>query len=193
MTKYQYLLDKDFLTSLDLETIKTLYARVTILDINDRPIRAIEGKTTGGSLSINGTSAIRRTGSLTLIADSSYYNITDVSNLISINKRVEIEIGIKNSFFFSNSYPEYDIFWFPLGVFLIAGASIAHNNTGVNINLTLKDKMSLLNGENGGVLSSAVIHSPLSVGTDENTGLSVTEPAKIRDIIYTLVAEFGEI
>jgi hypothetical protein len=42
-----------------------------------------------------------------------------------MNKRVQIEIGIKNS---GNRVKEYDIFWIPLGTFVISNASVTYNS-----------------------------------------------------------------
>lgn len=188
MSFYEYLYDKAFLAALDLVSIKTLYVKIVVLDIDDQPIESIEGKATSGSVNVNGNSSVRRTGSVALVADTNYYNITNVKNLISINKKIQLEVGIKNNTHF---YQEYNIFWFPLGVYAIVNASVAHGANGINISLNLKDKMVYLNGECGGILPSSIIFSPLQVitGTDK----IIYEPAKIRDIIYTLVSELGGI
>ena len=100
------------------------------------PIGTIEGKVTGGSISVNGSSAIRRSGSLSMIADESNYRITELSNIIYMNKKVAVEVGFKNNL---NQYTEYDIIWFPLGIFVMTGANIQKNNSGINISLTIKD------------------------------------------------------
>jgi hypothetical protein len=46
--------------------------------MQNAPIGTIEGKATGGSISVNGSSAIRRSGSLSMIADESNYRITEL-------------------------------------------------------------------------------------------------------------------
>jgi hypothetical protein len=53
-----------------------------------------------------------------------------------MNKKVSVEVGFKNNL---NQYTEYDIIWFPLGMFVMSGANIQKNNSGINISLTLKD------------------------------------------------------
>lgn len=192
MAKYEYLSNLDILDYIDNLQVKVQYVKIIILDKDDRPIQAIEGRCTNGSININGSSSVRRTGSLTLIADPDndvdiMHQVTKIDTLISMNKRVSIEIGIKNSEF---KYTNYDIFWFPMGIFIISNASVTNNNSGISISLKLDDKMSLLNGTNGGILMSAIIHSPKR---ETVNGDVVENFPKIRDIIKTLLIEFGQL
>jgi hypothetical protein len=62
--------DREFLKALHKQNIRTLYARIIALNELEAPIEVIEGKVTGGSINVDGASAIRRTCSLTLVADS---------------------------------------------------------------------------------------------------------------------------
>jgi len=77
----------------------------------------------------------------------------NVENYLSLNRKVSIFIGYYNN---TKRYQEYDILWFPLGIYVITGLSITHNLSNVSINLSLKDKMCLLNGDLGGTFTSAV-------------------------------------
>ena len=69
------LLDNEFLIQLDEHREKEIYARIISLNFNEEPLEQIEGSVTGGSINIDGSSAVRRTCSLTLIANN--VNITD--------------------------------------------------------------------------------------------------------------------
>ena len=175
-----YLLNKDFLKALHEQPILSQTIRVNVLDWNDQAIGAIEGLVTSGSLNVNGDSAIRRTGSLTLVADPSIYKIQDVNNLISINKRVSLEIGLSNN---TGLEMDCNIAWIPLGVYIITSASITKNNSGINISLNIKDKMVLLNGECGGTFPIGIIHSP-----DKDK-----KEVAIIDLIYALLDEYAHI
>ena len=186
--RYNYLSNKDFLKIIDNLPNKTQYVKITVLSMAEDPIAAIEGYATSGSVSINGSSAVRRTGSVALVADDSFYNILEVENLISINKRIMLEVGIENT---TPYYTNENIIWFPLGTFVIGSASISRNNQGLNISLSLKDKMALLSGDVGGTLSNAMVHSPISVELDDGT--YAEEPVLFKDIIRTLVHEYGGI
>jgi len=55
---------------------------------------------------------MRRTASIQLIADDTINDLTNIDNLISLNKKVKIATGIKNT---TNEYLEYPVFWFPQG------------------------------------------------------------------------------
>ena len=65
--------DKDFLLQLDKTKNKVIYARITALTFDERPIETIEGKITQGSINVDGASAVRRTCSLTMVAENFDY------------------------------------------------------------------------------------------------------------------------
>ena len=90
MARLNYLKDAEFLKQLDNQRIKTFFVKVIILDKNEKPIRAIEGRTTGGSIQIAGNSNVRRTGSLTFIADAAKNDLTNIENIFYLNKRVQM-------------------------------------------------------------------------------------------------------
>ena len=191
MGDYEYLYNQDFLVELDQQQNHTQYIKLTVLTMQNTPIGTIEGKATGGSISVNGSSAIRRTGSLSMIADESNYRITELSNIIYMNKKVSVEVGFKNNL---NQYTEYDIIWLPLGIFVMSGANIQKNNSGINISLTLKDQMSLLNGENGGTFETTVIHSPIAIEKIDEVTREIKEEAILYyKLIYELVTKWGHI
>jgi hypothetical protein len=96
---------------------------------------------------------MRRTCNLSMyIHEKEYAGITNVSNIISINKKIRLEIGLKNT---TNKYTDYDILWFPQGVYVIQNPSISHSTGGASVSMQLKDKMCLLNGECGGVIPAS--------------------------------------
>jgi hypothetical protein len=63
-----YLLDKNFLKQLDAENQREVYAKIVSLNIHEEPIESIEGRVTGGSISIDGSSSVRRSCNLTLVS-----------------------------------------------------------------------------------------------------------------------------
>lgn len=160
---YPYLKDKIFLKKVDLMKIRVQTVKITVLNWNEEPVQSIEGIATSGSINIDGKSSVRRTANLSLIADGIINNLENVDNLISLNKKVFIEVGLKN---FTNEpkYKQYETLWFPQGVYIICGVSISHDaSSGVNISLQLKDKMCLLNGDVGGVIPAAVTLNEMDV------------------------------
>lgn len=199
----EYLTDRAFLNWLDSQTQLTQYVRLNILDNNDRYIQSINGLATGGSININGSSAVRRTLSLTMIAipedmigyeDQANTHITKLRNLIAMNKRASVDIGLKNPGGYSQ-YADVDIFWFPQGHYVITAANVSENAQGLSLSANLKDKMCLLNGECGGTLTEPITHSPFYQETFDDNGVATFTKtyAKYRDIIYELLTEFGGI
>ena len=140
-----YLLDTDFLKQLDESRNRTIYAKIISLTFDEDPIETIEGKITGGTLSIDGSSAVRRTcSSLAMVAQD--VNITDY--YWGLNTKFKLEIGLKTE------KTNDEIIWFPQGTFLITAFSTSYSTSGFNINISGQDKMCLLNGTVGGVLSA---------------------------------------
>lgn len=201
---YPYLNDKAFLKAMDEENFKEQYVRIIVLDFNTERVKAnIEGKATSGSCNLSGTSNMRRTASCSLVVDpegiqvngyaqpQQYYNITEVENLISLNKKVRIETGFTNTLKYNYpQYSQYDIIWYPLGTYVIKNASVASNNSGVNISLTLNDKCTLLNGDMGGVIPAATVFSEFETYNSNGTERQV-DKLLIKDVIKFLVVDFG--
>lgn len=197
-----YLEDKEFLKKFDNELKKEQYIRIAVLDFKTEQIKAfIEGKTTSGSCNLSGTSNMRRTASCGLVVDSvniltldgqeiGYANITEVQNLISLNKKIKIETGFINTLANLGYYPEESVIWFPLGVFVIKNASVTQNNSGINISLTLNDKCALVNGDMGGTFPAAMVLSEMETYNLDYTQISTTQ-LLIKDIIKYIMVNFG--
>ena len=185
--KYDYLTDADFLKYVDSLHLKEQYAKITLLDWEENPIKDIQGIITGGNISLDGRSAIRRTISISVYVDNSdIIGVTDIDNLFSINKKMKLEIGYVNT---TDRYKQYEMLWFPQGIFVMIQPSISHNTSGVSISLTLKDKMCLLNGECGGTIPASTQFDEYET-LDEN-GEWVIEKPVIVQIIRELVNHFG--
>ena len=181
-----FLKDKSFLRALDEQHLKTVYAKIIILNYQDEmPLSEIQGRITNGSISINGSSSLRRTCNLTFLAEDNEDNLTATENLIGINKKIKIQIGVKNRV--NKIYG--DIVWFPLGIFVINNPSISHSNTGVQVSITGQDKMCLLNGTCGGTLPANTTFD--SYDQYDVTGKKVSVKNPIYDIIMTAVCNYG--
>ena len=183
---FPYLKDSAFLKKFDELKLKEQYVKLIVLTFDEMPIQEIQGKVTGGNLTLDGSSGMRRTGNLSMVADEYENDLTDTKHLLSINKKVEVLIGFVNT---TDEYTEYDILWFPQGTYVIISPNISHNSDGINISLTLHDKMALLNGECGGTLPASVTFNEIE-DIDEDGNIQVTEPT-IYQIIQELVNHFG--
>lgn len=153
MVLYPYLNDTYFLLQIDNMQEKEQFVKITVLDKKEKPIRAIEGQVTSGSLNINGSSAIRRNGSISFVVTNEEEDVPFLQNLFFFNNRIKLEIGFTNTL---DKYTEYKTIWFPLGTYIISKPSVTNNSGGVNVSLTLNDKMVLLDGSGGGTIPSAV-------------------------------------
>lgn len=144
-----FLHDEKFLRALDRTRNKEIFARITALTFDERPIEYIEGRiTNSGSISVDGNSAIRRTCSLSMVAtqvDINQYNW-------GLNHKFKLEVGLANTI--DSRYPP--ICWFKQGLYVITGftCNVSNNNYAISING--KDKGCLLNGEVSGNLPSSV-------------------------------------
>ena len=172
---------------MDSIKIRDQFIKIIILNWAEQPIEEIQGRATGGSINLNGSSSIRRTANINILIDSDNADITNVKNSLSISKKVKLEIGLKN---YSNQYTEYHIIWYPLGVYVINNVQISHS-TGANVvaTLQLKDKMCLLNGECGGTLPASVTFD--SYDTLTANGTYETKKDTIYKIIRYVVNYFG--
>lgn len=210
-----FLNDTVFLNELDNLKIKEQYIKLTVLDWDENPLTEIQGKAISGSLNLNGSSSLRRTANFSMFAEEKENDLTQIDQQLSINRKVKLEIGFKNTIppryieYFLNeeyykeqgidridgivakkeiNYQELygDIVWFPLGIFVIFDPVISHQvGAGVTISITLKDKMCLLNGEVGGKIPAAVTFSE----KEDQYGV-ITNPTLVQ-IIYEVVHHFG--
>lgn len=185
---FEYLNDMDFLTQLDKLHMRVQYAKIILLSFkNEEPIKEIQGSITSGNLSVNGSSAIRRTINLTMLASIDNSNLEDIDNEISINKKIKVLIGYDNPL---KSYKNYgDIIWFPCGLFVLSSANISRSTSGWNISITGKDKMCLLDGTAGGTLPASVTFHESLVQLD-NGDVEIQYPT-IFQIIYEAVNHWG--
>lgn len=147
-----FLLDDVFLERLHNQTQRELWVKVLALTLDEDPIEEITGRITGGSISIDGSSKMRRSCSLTMISDR--YSVNEY--IWGLNTKVKISIGMKNTVPSDEEHPNNygDIVWFPQGTYVLNSFSISVNNQSSTISLQGKDKMCLLNGDVGGNLTA---------------------------------------
>ena len=162
---FPYLRDTAFLAKLDRIKVREEYVKIISLDFNENPLEEIQGKVISGSVNIAGGSALRRTCSFDMYVDEEYSDkILSTNTSFALNKKIDMLKGIKNVFKDSGEYSDYDIIWFPLGIYVMCGLSLSHDaDGGVSISIQGKDKMCLLNGDVGGQLPASVIFSEYEV------------------------------
>ena len=184
---YSYLNDADFIKNIDTQHLQKQYVKITLLDWNENPIQEIQGLASGGSISVNGDSAVRRTCSLTMVVKGEEFAITSAKNLISIGRKAYIEIGVSNNT--DKFKKEYPIVWFPQGMFVFTQCSLSTSNSGTTLSAQLKDKMCLLNGECGGTFTQQV---QLNYYPDVDTnGTLIKKYPTISQILKEAVNHWG--
>jgi hypothetical protein len=104
MKKKNPLFDINFLNELYSKNEREIYARITLLSFDEKPIESLEGKITDGSINIDSSSAVRRTCNLNMVAEN--VNINEF--YWGLKSKFKLEVGLKNEINFT--YP--DIIWF---------------------------------------------------------------------------------
>ena len=159
--------NKDFLYNLNQDRYKEIYAKIISLSFDEKPLEQIEGRVTSGSINIDGTSTVRRTCNLTLIAKD--VNITDF--YWGVSNKFTLEIGLKNNI--NKEYP--NIIWFKQGIYVITSFNSSLTNSNYTISINGKDKMCLLNGEIGGSLPSSIDFGKIDIYEDTYSEVQIKD------------------
>ena len=175
--------DFNFLKKLDAHRSKTVWIRIVSLNWNEEPLNDITGYAQSGSISVSGSSRIRRTCSLSLLTNDP--QIDDA--LWALKSKFKVEIGVNNDI--DNRYEP--IIWFPQGVYIITSFSTSVNDGGAQtVSISGKDKMCLLNGEIGGSLFAS--HEFAKIWTQHADGTTTKELIPIKTIIKEAVHQYGQ-
>lgn len=177
------LFDSEFLKKLDIHPQREIYVKIISLTFDERPITEITGKLTAGSISVDGSSAVRRTCNITMVTDEININELDWA----LKTKFTAMIGLKN--FVDSSRP--DIIWFPQGVFIINTFSQSLNLQGYQIQITGKDKMCLLDGSIGGSLFATHDFGKMDV-YDSAGGVTYINHIPIYQIIRNAVRTYAK-
>lgn len=125
MTNQEYLVN--------IQKIKEIYVRLSILNQNDYIVDRIEGYVVNGNISIDSSSNIRRTLSMQVYLKDNFIPIE--TSLIWFNKKVKVEIGVKD--IITN-----EIIWFKQGIFLYKTADVNYSPQDKTLEIRGLDKMS---------------------------------------------------
>lgn len=179
------LLDQEFLVKLYSSQTREVYAKVTLLDFDENALADYEGKISQGSVNLDGSSAIRRTCSLTVVAE-----LDEVQSYMwALNSKFKMQVGLKNVL--KSDYPDYpDIIWFPMGIYFITSFNINRGTTQTTISIQGKDKMALLSGDLGGTIP-ALTWDFGSIDETDASGKTTTKKYLIKNIIREAVHEFA--
>lgn len=190
------LIDSNFLKLLDEYKEREIYARIIALSFDENPLEQIEGRVTAGSINIDGASAVRRTCTLSLVAQD-----LDINEFYwGLKNKFKLEIGMRNTIkhiicnantgeIWGDKYPQ-DIIWFPQGIYAITAFNSTYNTTSYTINISGKDKMCFLNGDLGGSLTASIDFG-IEEYYDKATNITTYTPVPIAQIIREAVHTYA--
>lgn len=168
---------KDYLQKLFLNRNRAVLARITSLSFQgELPLETLEGVITSGSVNIDGTSAVRRTCQLSFVTEN--VNVSDY--LWGLQTKFLLEIGIIDGI---------ETIWFKQGIYIITSFNSSLATNAYTMNISGKDKMCLLNGENGGTLPHEVDFGKYEE-IDKNGNIRVIQQSLIN-IIRDAVHHYG--
>lgn len=175
------LYDKEFLKELDKVKNKIVYAKVTALTVDESPVESIEGRVTQGSINLDGASAVRRSCSLSVVAQEFDYS----DYLWGLNTKFKLEIGLQNDI--NENYPM--IIWFNQGIYVITSFNTTRSTNNFTITIQGKDKMCLLNGEVSGTIGVQTDFG--TIEEEDSEGTWTIRQIPIPEIIRNMVHAYG--
>lgn len=177
------MLDKDFLKALDEWNEREVYVKLTSLSFDEQPRSEIQGFATGGSIQVNGASAVRRTCNITLVTTQVNINEFDWA----LETKFKVAVGLKN---YIDTERYEDIIWFPQGIYVITSYAQTYNTQGFTISIQGKDKMCLLDGSVGGSLPFA--HDFGEIEITHKNGTIEREKIPIYDIVRNAIHTYAQ-
>lgn len=172
--------DKKLITQKILE----IRFKMEVYDENNHILDSMEGGIVGGTSSINADSDVRRTFSVNIIPNKYYDVKLKEHNLIWLNRKVKLYIGIKD--LLKNEY-----IWYPQGVYVFANTSITYDEANNQISINCSDLVTNLDGTKNGQLGQELIKFP-AYEEDETTG-KVIKYNYIRNEIITTLSQLGRV
>lgn len=152
--------------------------RVEVYDsTTDTYIDSIEGALVGGSSNIDSNSDVRRTATLQIIPTYNQRIVFQAGSLLWLNRYIKLYIGIKHQ-----RTGEYK--WYEQGIYSYQNVSMTYNETTNQIDLSLSDKWTDLDGTTNGELWTETEFKAYE--EDEDTG-EVIEYYYIRNQIIAML------
>lgn len=150
--------------------VRNLRVKVDVLNFNFQTVNSLQGYVTDGNISIDATSDIRRTCSLTLVVEKSDKLISPEGELW-LDKFIKIYEGI------DNPRNNNETVWWNMGIFLINNPNTVYNVNTKTVSFEGLDLMAKLTGRRNGQLPA----------------VSTVVPAesKIADVVKQTITQLG--
>lgn len=175
--------NENFLKELFRSKIREKYVKITSLNLEEEPLEEIQGRVISGTVNVDGSSAIRRSCNLEMIAEDQ--SVTDY--YWTFKNKFKLEVGLKN--YIDKDYD--DIIWFKMGIFVINSFSATKDTKSFKISISGQDKMCLLNGSLGGSITAHAVKFHEVEEWDEDAEDYVKRKPLISEIIFDLLTIHG--
>lgn len=149
---------------------RELYFKFNLLNFNFQKVDELSGVILSDTWTIDSTSDIRRTATLTLLPDNDESYKVQAGNKIWLDKYIQVYIGIRDIITDEISYTN-------MGIYLINNPSQVFSSTDKTITLQLVDLMAKLTGLRNGNL--------------EGMEHIIPEDSDIKSVIIEILEEFG--
>lgn len=175
---------EDLLIALQHSANPQLRLNIEVLDSNQKIIDTLNCGLTGGSMSINGQSDVRRTGNFVVQPTLKEKIKLTENSLLWLNKDIRMSVGLYNP-----RTKEYK--YYPLGCYVYTDTSGTYDATTDNLTINCADFMKKLDGTKNGQLGALIISYP-AYKENEETG-EVIEYNIIRNAVIETLEKLARI
>lgn len=175
---------EDLLIVLQHSSDPRLRLNIEVLDAKQKVLDTLNCGLTGGSVSINGESDVRRTANFTIQPTLKEKIKLTENSLLWLNKDIRVSIGLYNPR--TKKYKYY-----PLGYYVYTDTSGTYNATNDNLTINCADFMKKLDGTKNGQLGSLIISYP-AYKENQETG-EVIEYNIIRNAVIETLEKLARI
>lgn len=175
---------EDLLIVLQHSSDPRLKLSIEVLDSNQKIIGTLECGLTGGGMSINGESDIRRTANFIIQPTLKEKIKLTENSLLWLNKDIRMFVGLYNP-------RAKDYKYYPLGCYVYTDTSGVYDATTDNLTINCADFMKKLDGTKNGQLGSLIISYP-AYEENEETG-EVIRYNIIRDAVIETLEKLAQI
>ena len=160
-----------------MQNIQSRYVKIELLNYQFQTVDTLEGVATGGSISIDSSSDVRRTASLTLIINNSSFEVSS-GGKIWLDRYIRIWIGIY-------SFVTQEVEWTNCGIYIIDAPSYSYDVATNTLELSLMDLMAKLTGIRNGYLPGV----PVVLKAGENIRQAIIDTLALGGFTNYIVEE----
>ncbi len=169
---------EDLLIALQHSSDPHLKLKIEVLDSNEKIIETLECGLTGGSMSINGESDVRRTANFVVHPTLKEKIKLTENSLLWLNKDIRMSVGLYNP-------RTKDYKYYILGYYVYTDTSGVYDAANDNLTINCADFMKKLDGTKNGQLGSLIISYP-AYEENEETGEVIKHNIIRNAVIETL-------